>query len=218
RQDSRSVYQLARIESLANEQTALEFEAIAAQAPVLLDVREHLAGLRRDTEEALAALAQLEGGAVPPAVDGAYRTYSSILDEEFSLLAVWRISDARRVNTDRGLDSFAALRNAIRQETARSDARASVVGRISDVGSLVGLVATAAVLTLLLTRLARARLAIAAAEEQALRQSEARTRSLVQNSSDVVTVVQPDLTVQYQSGSVERVFAQQSWTYVGRSV
>ena len=39
-----------------------------------------------------------------------------------------------------------------------------------------------------------------------LRQSERRFRSVVQNSSDVVTVVGPDATIRYVSPSVERVF------------
>jgi PAS domain-containing protein len=39
-----------------------------------------------------------------------------------------------------------------------------------------------------------------------LRRSEARFRSLVQNSSDVITAIDPEGVVRYQSPSVERVF------------
>ena len=37
------------------------------------------------------------------------------------------------------------------------------------------------------------------------RQSEARFRSLVQNSSDIVTVIDADTTIRYQTPSVERI-------------
>ena len=41
--------------------------------------------------------------------------------------------------------------------------------------------------------------------ESAVRQSEERFRSLVQNASDLITVIEPDTTVTYQSPSIERV-------------
>ncbi|HZP58048.1 MAG TPA: EAL domain-containing protein [Dehalococcoidia bacterium] len=40
---------------------------------------------------------------------------------------------------------------------------------------------------------------------EAMRQSEERFRSLVQNASDLITVIEPDTTVRYQSPSIERV-------------
>ena len=47
---------------------------------------------------------------------------------------------------------------------------------------------------------------VALAEDRLVRRSEARFRSLVQNSTDVVMIVSPDGIVQYQSPSGERVF------------
>lgn len=64
----------------------------------------------------------------------------------------------------------------------------------------------------LLTTLVVARQAVAEREnthlqaEHAAHQSEARFRSLVQQSSDVITVIGRDGTVQYQTPSAERVF------------
>jgi diguanylate cyclase (GGDEF)-like protein/PAS domain S-box-containing protein len=75
------------------------------------------------------------------------------------------------------------------------------------------------VLTLLenrsLTRDLEARVAARTAE---LRASEQRFQALVQHSSDVVTVVDPDSTVLYQSESVTRVFGYGAAALTGRSL
>jgi diguanylate cyclase (GGDEF)-like protein/PAS domain S-box-containing protein len=51
-----------------------------------------------------------------------------------------------------------------------------------------------------------------------LRASEQRFQALVQHSSDVVTVIDPDTTVIYQSESMERVFGHPAHTLVNRSL
>src|SRR5207245_9713797 len=52
-------------------------------------------------------------------------------------------------------------------------------------------------------------------EELHRRQSEARFASLVQNSSDMVTVILADSTIRYQSPSVERVMGYEAEELVG---
>lgn len=217
RQDYRSVLLLTRIGSLANEQTALEFEAIAAQSPVLLDVPVRLANLRRETEDTLALLGAADRPATV-AVEAVYRQYTAILDEEFSLLTVGRISEARRLNVDRGADAFAALRAEVQKESARMQSRASLIGATSNAGSIAALAVAGAVMTLLILRLSQARLELTTVEQDALRQSERRTRSLIQNSSDVITVVRSDLSIQYQSASATRVLGRPPQETAGAQV
>ena len=53
--------------------------------------------------------------------------------------------------------------------------------------------------------------------EEALRKSEARFRTLIRNSSDVIATVQPDGTVTYESSSVERVLGYKPEELVGRN-
>jgi diguanylate cyclase (GGDEF)-like protein/PAS domain S-box-containing protein len=50
-----------------------------------------------------------------------------------------------------------------------------------------------------------------------LRGSEQRFEGLVRHSSDVVTVIDPDGTIQYQSESIQRVFGHRAETLLGRS-
>ncbi len=51
--------------------------------------------------------------------------------------------------------------------------------------------------------------------EAALRQSEERFRSLVQNASDLITVIDPDTTVRYQSPAIEHVLGFESGATLG---
>ncbi|HEY9748746.1 MAG TPA: PAS domain S-box protein, partial [Allocoleopsis sp.] len=57
----------------------------------------------------------------------------------------------------------------------------------------------------------------AAAANQRLRESEARFRSLVQNSSDIITILTADGTIHYVSPSIERILGYQPETLLGQS-
>ena len=54
--------------------------------------------------------------------------------------------------------------------------------------------------------------------ENAARQNEARFRSLVQHSSDVIIVIKPDLTIRFVSPSVSRVLRYDPAPLLGRPV
>ncbi len=54
--------------------------------------------------------------------------------------------------------------------------------------------------------------------EEAIRQSEERFRSLVQNASDLITVVETDTTIMYQSPSIRRVLGYDASELAGRKL
>lgn len=54
--------------------------------------------------------------------------------------------------------------------------------------------------------------------EQALRQSEERFRSLIENALDIITILDSDGTISYESPSVEKVLGYQSTELVGKNL
>jgi diguanylate cyclase (GGDEF)-like protein/PAS domain S-box-containing protein len=87
--------------------------------------------------------------------------------------------------------------------------------RWSAVGGLT-LLAVALTTVVVLRQVVTVRENMALLAEQAARQSEARFRALVQNSSDVILLVDADTVVRYQTPSAERVLGYAADALVGR--
>jgi diguanylate cyclase (GGDEF)-like protein/PAS domain S-box-containing protein len=114
-------------------------------------------------------------------------------------------TDARVLAQSQLADRFDELRNAS-QEVQRSFRElAGKAYNTADMESIVMMVLGAALAVMLFRKFDWARRSgeLKAAQERA--QSEARFRSLVQNSSDVITVIDADTTIKYQSPSIERM-------------
>ncbi len=112
------------------------------------------------------------------------------------------------------LDRDSARASAAQQGVARSAASRAGVAYFASL--IVGLV----LLVLLGLQLYRiTRRAIITEERRSLeRRTEERVRALVENSSDVITVVAPDLTVRWQSPSVARTLGLTVEDVIGRRV
>lgn len=85
---------------------------------------------------------------------------------------------------------------------------------------LAGLVVGAVLLTVLafMRQFVSTREAVLALAESAARDNEARFRALVQHSSDVIMIVDPDGTIRYASPSMATVFGHDPATLVGTSL
>jgi diguanylate cyclase (GGDEF)-like protein/PAS domain S-box-containing protein len=160
------------------------------------------------------------------------------LDRGF--LGSWIVDDATRTATERlrksaasfvisdadGLElTMAELRADLREAQVASERSSAVLHRLSDaVGLLMMLlpavlVALAGTVVLLLLRTGRrvgeAQQAIAGLQGalEHLQRSEERFRSMILNTSDVVTILSPAGQIEYQSPSVEKV-----WGYSGEDL
>lgn len=132
---------------------------------------------------------------------------SALMLEEIRLVA------NRRVRTAQALDNGPV--SLLYDRLARMDAKAErvLVSRARSAGDeadveVVGIVGLTALLLVLLVGVfeaGRRRRLRALAEQAGLRASEERFRALVQNSSDVITVVSPEGSVLYQAPSVRGV-------------
>ena len=116
-------------------------------------------------------------------------------------------------------EASTTLATLIGQTDASYRAVASATSTAADVGTTTILVSAAVLLVLLFRRAERAhRTALLLAHEQrVLRYSEERFRSLVQHSTDMVTVIDSAGIVRYQSPSAERLLGFRGPDLVGRS-
>ena len=116
-------------------------------------------------------------------------------------------------------DASGTLATLIGQADGSYRAVATATITAVNLGTTTILVSAAVLLVLLFRRAERAhRMALLLRHEQrVLRYSEERFRSLVQHSSDMVTVIDPSGVVRYQSPSAERLLGLPSAESVGRS-
>ena len=190
---------LERLRSLANEQSSLEWQAVAARGAA-----DELAGEIRARNRAmnreLARLAAL-GRRPDPQLTAAVQVHEQALQDEMRLLAARRFDQALAVGESRVDPSLERLYTVLGRQVHRSaeQARAAAFRATAATGVLIAL---AALFIVLLARgIQRARSSLATADERAQRESERWFRSLVQNASELIEVVDPDTRVAYVTDS-----------------
>ena len=144
-----------------------------------------------------------------------YRVHSLL---ELGLVASGRAEQARSFHQLRLRSSFDAVTRAIGPASERYRAAAEHWNGMTDLGAAAGFTGGAGAIGVLFHAFVgtRRRAAEMEGERKGLRESEERFRSLVQNSSDAITVVDLDTTVRYESPSVERLLGYPAGTLVGR--
>jgi diguanylate cyclase (GGDEF)-like protein/PAS domain S-box-containing protein len=205
---------LERLRSLNNEQSSLEWQAVAARGAAAGLAR----GIRSRGEAMDAELARLAAlGRQPDSqLMDALHVHQQALQDELRLLAAGRFDEAlalgeRRV--DPSLERFQSVLGR-RLDDSAGEARAAAFRATA---TTVLLVALAALFIVLLARgFQRARSSLATADERALRRSERWFRSLVQNASELIAVVDPDTTVTYVTDSSVPLLGYAPEALVGR--
>jgi diguanylate cyclase (GGDEF)-like protein/PAS domain S-box-containing protein len=102
-------------------------------------------------------------------------------------------------------------------EEHEAAARASRRADLAFYAALIGDLLTLMLLTLWLER-ARRRSATAEAQRIVERQTDERVRALVEQGSEVITVVDEDLVVRWKAGSARRLLGLEPGTIIGRSL
>ena len=198
---------LAQIRAQTNQLSAINWEMAARRARPAEDVAEDRAATSQLTA-ALAALVPLEEDI--PAI-GRVRTlaraYAGEVDHLQDLYLAGQGRAAQAWDAAREDPGYDALSHALDGADATLRRQAQGIARLVQLGVALSLTLAAAGLALLFWRYQRARraseaLAVVAAEERARARGEERFRALVQNSSDVIVVVDAAGTIAYVSPSI----------------
>ncbi|MDQ1629026.1 MAG: hypothetical protein QOI54_2770 [Actinomycetota bacterium] len=131
-----------------------------------------------------------------------HETYVDAVDEELRLLAAGEHLRAEALDEERVDPAFEAALDGLAHAATHVSADATRARRLSDLGILLTMG-----LALLVTALLHNRRRLADVRRQQERRSEARYRALVDQSADVVVVIDRGGSVRYLSPSAERVLA-----------
>ena len=206
---------LERLGSLTNEQSSLEWQAVAAHGAGASVLAREIGARGRSMDAELARLSALGERPDPELVDAA-TIHQQALRHELRLLAEGRLDAALTVGEQRVDPSLNRFQGVLRRTLDDSASRAQSASFRATAATGV-LVALAALFSILLLRAFQgARRSLADADERALRQSERWFRELVQNASELIVVVQPDTTVTYATDSALPMLGLMASDLVGR--
>ena len=181
-------------------QDGLEWRIISGRVPQQ-DVREELAASRRRASEHLTESVAVGLSAATAAnITTLTRRYEQVVDEEMGLLGAGRTQDALRLDRTRVDPMFDQVTRFLDVQTSRLSTDAGRAQRLGDAGVLVTVL-----LSLMLVSVVQSRRRRVEVRNQATLQSEARYRTLIERSSDLVLVVDRAGLATFASPSAERI-------------
>ncbi|HET7005172.1 MAG TPA: PAS domain S-box protein [Candidatus Binatia bacterium] len=198
---------LSQIESLANRLSATEWEAVARHG-LITELKHSQQLVRFELDRVFAELHRHATDEELLAIHKTYRAYIDAIDEEFRLLEHTRIAEAIRMDDEKVDSTFDALIDLLGHAQIRYAAASRWTIFAADIGSSLALILAALFTGILFSRYEQVQRGeqVLLAAQNALRQSEARFRSLVQNASEVMAVLNPlPPTVLFISDSVRRI-------------
>lgn len=201
---------LQRIQSEVNLVSALEWQGIASRQ-VSAELDEHRLAL---TGSIRGALMSMDDAALSDAME----EYLAAVEAEFVLIREGDVEEALEVDEARVDPAFEEVHELLVARISRFGQEADSLNDIGDI-AVAAIVAGAVLLSgalLVVVQRARTRSEIMGAEQAALRASEARFRPLVQNAMDMITVMDDDGVITYQSPSSVRLLGRDPATMVGR--
>jgi diguanylate cyclase (GGDEF)-like protein/PAS domain S-box-containing protein len=145
-------------------------------------------------------------------------SYQAALAESIDIIARGHRDEAEIHDAEKVDAWFGELGASVDEGLVQQRRIATRTQRLYEAGSLLTLLLACVMVGFLLWRFERARGAAMSARQAAIAESEARFRALVQNSSDVITVLERDGTIRYQSPSALTLFSTDPSELVGTPV
>ena len=213
---------LIHLEAQAYRLSSLEYHAISEQKLELETVKSVQAVRSRLQETLDRVFLLVPSGQSLQQVTKSYREYITAVDEEFLLIKAGRFDQARTLDKQRVNPSFEVLSKEIADANATYRDMAHWTLQKADIGSALTLISAAAAIGLLFWQFKsaqrNAQIQLVRTEQRVLLQSEERFRSLVQNASDAILILEMDSTIYYASASVYRILNYHPEDWVGTNV
>ncbi|HYP22316.1 MAG TPA: EAL domain-containing protein [Actinomycetota bacterium] len=209
---------LSRISASANRQRVLESNALelglvaegrpnATLARELRSLPDELARLDDEVAQALTRLRAAEPGSTElDDLAVAVNRYQVSLEAQSALLTAGRFDESFGYHRSRVDLAYRNVSQELAQQDARFDALTQDASRMADFGTLGILGFALVLLAFLQFDRARRAAAVDEAQRKVLSESEARFRSLVQNSRDVICIIDERGRALYASPAVAEVF------------
>ena len=199
-----AVLDVARLSEQSSRVDALAWEAIAKdgeRATLAGDVRRTVA-LRQQALRELRRDGEIDDLS---SIEAAVGRHQAVIDDVLALSAAGRNKQARALEDTRAKPALEGLQRVANRVGESYERAAAGSARTADIESVVMVLLGAATAVLLFRRFAWAQRAgeLKAARERA--QSEGRFRTLVENASDVITVIDAKGAIRYQSPSLQRM-------------
>jgi PAS domain S-box-containing protein len=211
---------LTRIDGHSHQLSAVEWQMIGMQR-VNPKMTVEMQEARDDMLRAFTELTALAPGdrRLQPVYD-AYREYEMAVEEEVRLIIAGDLSRAQTIDRERVDPSFARFRRIVAGVNDTYGLEAKEKDRTAFILSTLIFLAAAMMIGLLFWRFQRANqvVELMAAEQGALRWSEKRFRSLIQNASDVIILLDTDSIVSYVSASVRHTLGYGPEELVGKPI
>lgn len=220
---------LARIDAAANRQGQLA-STVSSLAIVVQEgdnpaFERDLDALPREIitlggriERDLAALATLS----PPeqelgSVDATLAAFEKSLNTEIAILEDREFDDAWIFHRERVAPAYAALHARIEAADDAYSELAASSNQIANFGTIAVVFFAVAVLAFLQFDRSRRTRVLMETEQRVIRDSEARFRSLIQRSSDVISITGDDLIARYHSPAIENLLGVSPEDATGKS-
>jgi PAS domain S-box-containing protein len=213
---------LVQLESLGNRLTAFKWQALE-QRGLSLELVSGVDDTRREMNTVFRTLLMSDVDSGPlRTVEKAFLTYVRAIIEEFGFLADGNIEAAHQLDESSLQPAYQQLTRALTEANAFHEQVARRTQRLAHLGIVAVIITAVAAITLMLLRFERARsqarVQMLEIEQETVRRSEKRFRSLVHNSSDVIVIVMPDGMIHYASASAAGVLGYAAEDLVGRCV